>query len=316
MRKLRVLWCCVCLLGVGCGEFVEVPPAHVGKILTKSGYQQGLKTPSRFRLPYDFWNPPKLILAEASDHGIREQMKVFMPKEKLNLSFDVRGTFAIAADEKKIESIFDRLVPSKTGPSDSVRSIGFQQVYTTYAQQVIRKRAREIVAQYTIQQVLENRESISTQLLAAIREDLVHTPITVTVFGLADVQPPKVIIDAQEAAKKREIEIQEAEADKLVKLTEAEAALAVAKKQQQVDLTEAETQVLVNNKLAEGVTQAFITQRALKVLEAMANSRNKVFLIPNEALTNPAMLLGITNQALIDMQGNSSQARAGTVKSK
>ena len=98
--------CAAIVLGLatlltGCGELVEVPPAHVGKILTKSGYQQGLKGPSRFRLPYDFLNPPKLILAEVSDHGLREQMKVFMPKDQLNLSFDVRGTFAISSDEKE-----------------------------------------------------------------------------------------------------------------------------------------------------------------------------------------------------------------------
>ncbi len=301
MRKIGLLGLCgLCLMAVSCGELVEVPPAHVGKVLTNAGFQKGLKTPSRFRLPYDFFYPPKLILAEASDHGIKEQMKVFMPKDKLNLSFDVRGTFAIAADDTKIEAIFDRLVPAQGGPHDTVRRIGFQQVYETYAQQVIRKRSREVVAEYTIQQVLENRETISSKLLASVREDLKNTPITVTVFGLAEVQPPMVIINAQEAAKKREIEIQQAEADKLVKLTEAEAALEVAKKQQQVDLTEAETQVLVNKKLAEGVTQAFITQRALRVLEAMANSNNKVFLLPSEAMTNPALLMGITNQALLD----------------
>ena len=301
------------LLGVGgCGELVEVPPAHVGKVLTKAGYQQGLKSPSRFRLPYDFMNPPKLVLAEVSDHGIKESMKVFMPSDKLNLTFDVRGTFAISADEKKIEHIFDRLVPEHGGPHDTVRRIGFKQVYVTYAQQVVRKRSREVVAAYTIQQVLESREAISEKLLVALREDLSDTPISVTVFGLAEVQPPTVIINAQEAAKKREIEIQQAEADKLVKLTEAEAALAVAKKQQEVDLTEAETQVLVNKKLAEGVTEAFVTQRALKVLEAMAQSNNKVFVIPNEALANPAVLLGVSNQAFSDdMRGTVGGRKAG-----
>ena len=297
----------VCLLATGCGELVEVPPAHVGKILTKSGYQKGLKSPSRFRLPYDFLNPPKLVLAEVSDHGIKEEMKVFMPKDNLNLTFDVRGTFSITSAEAEIESIFDRLVPSQGGAGATVRGIGFQQVYQTYAQQVVRKRSREVVAEYTIQQVLESRETISEKLLAAVRKDLKNTPISVSVFGLAEVQPPLVIINAQEAAKKREIEIQQAEADKLVKLTEADAALEVAKKQQQVDLTEAETQVLVNNKLAEGVTQAFVTQRALKVLEIMAASDNKIFLVPNEALTNPALLMGITNQAFNDPQGQSSR---------
>ena len=149
------------------------------------------------------------------------------------------------------------------------------------------------MADHTIQQVLESREAISEKLQAAVRADLENTPITVTVFGLADVQPPTVIINAQEAAKKREIEIQQAEADKLVKLTEAEAALAVAKKQQEVDLTEAETQVLVNQKLAEGVTNAFVTQRALKrARDRWPPATTKSFWSPMRRLSNPAVADG------------------------
>ena len=146
-------------------------------------------------------------------------------------------------------------------------------------------------------QVMENREEISAELSKKVRARLKSTPITTIRFGLADVQPPKVIVDAQEAAKKREIEIQKAQADKIIKLTEAEAALEVAIKQQDVDLKEAETQVLVNKKLAEGVTQAWVTQRSLKVLEKLQNG-NHVILMPTEAYSNPAMMVGIMNKAM------------------
>jgi predicted small lipoprotein YifL len=33
-----------------CGQKVEVPPAHVGKIMTKDGYQESLIPTSKFRL--------------------------------------------------------------------------------------------------------------------------------------------------------------------------------------------------------------------------------------------------------------------------
>lgn len=34
-----------------CGERVEVPPAHLGKIMTKDGYLPGTVGTSKFRLP-------------------------------------------------------------------------------------------------------------------------------------------------------------------------------------------------------------------------------------------------------------------------
>ena len=34
----------------GCGTAVEVPPAHVGKLSTESGLQEGIIHPSKFRL--------------------------------------------------------------------------------------------------------------------------------------------------------------------------------------------------------------------------------------------------------------------------
>ena len=41
----------VAVILAGCGESVQVPPAYVGKILSKDGFQPGLIKPSQFRLP-------------------------------------------------------------------------------------------------------------------------------------------------------------------------------------------------------------------------------------------------------------------------
>ena len=116
-------------------------------------------------------------------------------------------------------------------------------------------------------------------------------------MGLSNIIPPDVVVIAQEQAKKREIEIQKAEADRVVQIKEAETAFAVAKKQQEVDLLEAETQVLVDKKLSEGVTEAFVVQRAMKALDKLVEKNNVIFL-PHEALTNPAIMMGLNRDAL------------------
>lgn len=284
----------------GCGQQVEVPPAHVGKLSTESGLQEGIIQPSKFRLEGFCWNCDSLILAEASDYGTSETMKIYMPKDQLNLDVDVRGVFSISADEGNIEMVFGRVTADQQ-PSERVRLISMGKVYNTYAKPVVREAVRSILTKYSIAQVMENRDVISEELAKEVRARLKATPVTAIRFGMADLQPPPVIVTAREKAKEREIAIQQAEANKQVALKEAEAALEVAVKQQQVDLKEAETQVLVNQKLAEGVNDAFVTQRWLKVMgELAANPEGRVIILPYEAVKNPAMLMGTFNRAMAE----------------
>lgn len=297
MQKFLTLAVCVGLLLFicACGHPVEVPPAHVGKLSTPSGLQEGIIPPSKIKL--DTWcvTCDSLILVEASDHPIKESMEIFMPKDKLNLLVEVRGTVSITAEEENVEKVFAR-VSAEATDDERVRLIQIETVYVVYGEPVIREAVRSVVINYEIAQVMQNRDAISQELTGIVREKLKASPLTVPQFGLADIQPPKVIVAAQEAAKEREIAIDRAEADKQVKLKEAEANLAVAFKQQEVDLKEAETQVLVDKKLAEGVSPAFIAQRSLKVLEILAASENKVFFLPTEAMQNPAIIMGSVNE--------------------
>ena len=80
----------------GCiGESVQVPPAYVGKILTKDGFQPGLISPSQFRLPVCFFYCDRLIVVESSDFGLKEDFRgdhaLYMPKSELAMPFDVGG---------------------------------------------------------------------------------------------------------------------------------------------------------------------------------------------------------------------------------
>lgn len=290
------------VLLVGCGQSVEVPPAHVGKLSTESGLQEGIIQPSKFRLEGMCINCDNLILVEASDHGTQESMLIYMPKDQLNLTVEVRGVFSISSEKSNVEMVFARIPADRVEDESRVRIIPMTKVYNTYAQPVIRETARSILTGYTIAEVMENRDAISMQLAQEVRKRLVTTPITTIQFGLADVQPPEVIVKARENAKEREIAIQKAEANKQVSLKEAEAAFEVAVKQQQVDLKEAETQVLVNNKLTEGVNAAFVTQRWLKIMSTLAeNPEGRVIILPYEAIGNPALMMGTLNQSISEL---------------
>lgn len=298
MRNVLIL--CVAALLASCGMRVEIPTGYVGKVLGPAGLESGIKTPSSFRLPVVMpWEAKSyLILAQTSDETFEESgMVVYMPKDRLNLTFDVRLTATIPVDETVIADMFSRLTHAPT-EHERIRQISIDHVYATYAQPIIRQRARETLARYTILEVLTNRAAVSQEMVALISEDLKTTPIRVFNFGLSDVQPPDVIVRAQETAKEREIAIEKAESEKAIALTQAGAQLEVARRQQEIDLLEAETQARVEEILASKVTQAFVIQRGLRVLEGLAASNNNVIFLPYEALSNPAILLPTLNASL------------------
>jgi len=132
------------LLLSACGQRVEVPPAHVGKILTKSGFQPEVVPPSKFRLEKCWAYCDRLVLVEVSDQSFKQTMQLFMPKDELNISFDIRGQASISDNPENIHRIFDKIVPPDGGV------VRFDQVFTTYAENRIRTVARSHMAKYTI----------------------------------------------------------------------------------------------------------------------------------------------------------------------
>jgi len=282
-----------------CGQKVEVPPANVGKILGKNGYMPDTIPPSKFRLAPCWAYCDKLVKLQVSDNQLEEPLKVFMPKDKLNITVDIRGTFSIPNDQKTVDAIFNKVVAEEYKEGSWITA---KQVYDVYGRQAVRGIVRSEITKYTIQEVLANRESIGQNIHAAISAKLktTNTPLSISRFELADVQPPKVIVEAQEAAKEREIDIQKAEASAQVALVEAEKALEIAKANRLVEREKASA-IAEQNKIASAsITPQVLAYKqletALAIVEAAAKNGNTVFLpIPTDAnstgtLTDSAVL--------------------------
>ena len=183
----------------GCAPQVQVPPAYVGKILTKDGYKPETVTPSKFRLEYCMVYCDQLILLQASDQSKTEPFQIFLPKDQLNMKLDVRMTLSVNKD--MIEFIYDK-VPAK----GSV--ISFDDIYDTYAMPVVRDVIRQVVTKYTINEIASSREQVSAELNAAVGRALSDKPIILQNLGLADVQFPPVITQAKEKAAERREQIE------------------------------------------------------------------------------------------------------------
>lgn len=94
-----------------CGTRVEVPPAHVGKIMTKDGYREGVIGTSKFRLEPCISYCDKLVLLPVADQASIENMEIFMPQDKLTLKVSIRTNLTIT-DQKQIDALFNSLPPA------------------------------------------------------------------------------------------------------------------------------------------------------------------------------------------------------------
>lgn len=297
MRMIRALAALAMLTALGaCGQYVEVPPASVGVVLTPNGYEAEVHPPSAFRLPVCLpWEVcSRIVIVEASDQGFETSMKLFMPKDELNIEFDVRGTASIAPDKETILRILDRVQAEDRG---NELYISFNKVFETYALPKIRTAARTQVSKYTIVDLVGQREAIGQQLMTDLQTAIRGTPITLTFADLADIQYPEIIVKAKEVAKEREVAIQKAEADKEVALVEAQTALEVAQADRLVRLEKARTIKEENDIVADSVTEKYLAYRQVEVMEEAARSPSATIFFPSEMLGSPGIERALATHA-------------------
>ncbi|MCB0336915.1 MAG: hypothetical protein KDD62_11445 [Bdellovibrionales bacterium] len=276
------------------GELVKLKVGYVGKTKMASGYQEGIHRPGYFRLPSTWWGlvPVQFVQAEVCDHHVTEHIEaLYMPKDKLNLKFDIEITISVKDDEQSLDAIYSRLTADRQ--DGSVSTITFQQVYNTYGQSVIRTVSQQVLATHTIEEVFADLAGTSQDIQKAINEHLKNSPLEVRMVGIGMISPPDVIITAVEKAKQREIDNEVAKSTKIINITNAEANYQIGLIEQQIQLVEAETQVLCDVVLNSTVSRPYIAQRSLRVLSNMAKNPNVHWLLSTEVFEDPALLLGV-----------------------
>ena len=266
-----------------CGSKVEVPAAHVAKIMTKDGYKADTIGTSKFRLDWCWAYCDKLVLLDASDQAVSEKMELFMPEDKLNMTFDLRLTMII--NPNKYEELFARIPPVD---QNGVDIISWNKAYVTYAQQIVRAEAREFLSDFTIAEIASSRETINAQLSQRLTKSINEkTPFQVRYVGLADIQYPIIIVEAQENAAERREKVQQEEAQLQISKVQLERQLQEQQLQRKVDVEKAMAEAEVARIQSQSLTSAYIRYRELQILEKLAESDNKVF-VPSAMLDSVA----------------------------
>lgn len=244
-----------------CGDRVEVPPAHVGKIMTKDGYQDNLIPTSKFRLPACWAYCDRLVLLDVSDKAYQESMSIFIPEDKLNLGVTVRATLSV--NPKKTAELFNAISPEGSAGQTSV--IANEQVYKTYASQIIQAEVREYLSQHSISQIASSNEKINADLSMRLGKAIeARTPFAVRHVGITNLKYPEIITKAQEAAAERREAIQQEEAQTQVSAARLERELREARLQRAIEKEKAETEALAQSTLAASVDSRVLQLRKLE----------------------------------------------------
>ena len=243
------------------GERVEIPPAHVGKIMTKDGYQEALIPTSKFRLSPCWAYCDRLVMLDVADKAYQENLSIFIPEDKLNLDVSVRATLSI--NPKKTAELFNTISPTDGRGSTSI--IANEQVYRTYASQIIQAEVREYLSQYSISQIASSNEKINADLGLRLGKEIeARTPFSVRHVGITNLKYPDIITKAQEAAAERREAIQQEEAQTQVSAARLERELREARLQRAIEKEKAETEALAQATLAASVDSRVLELRKLE----------------------------------------------------
>lgn len=247
-----------------CGTKVEVPPAHVGKIMTKSGYVEGMHGTSNFRLSPCMAYCDKLVLLNVADQANTENMEIFIPEDKLKLTLSIRTNLVIA-DPVKQERLFSQIAPT-TKSEDGVTSVIERDViYKTYAQQIILTETREYLSQFSISQIASSLEKVNAELRARLSKSLKErTPFDVRYVGITDISYPKIITDAQENAARRREQIQQEEAQREISKVTLERELQEAQLQRRIDVEKAQADAEADATRSRAITADILKIRQLE----------------------------------------------------
>lgn len=245
-----------------CGSQVEVPPANIGKVMTKDGYQEGLISTSKFRLPACINWCDRLVLLDVADKAYSEKLDIFIPEDKLNLGVTIRTTLSV--NPNKSAELFNKITSVPTQNS-SISAIENEKIYTTYARQIIQAEVREYLSQYSISQIASSNEKINSDLSIRLSKAISErTPFSVRHVGITELKYPPIITKAQEAAAERREAIQQEEAQTAVSAARQERELREARLQRAIDKERAETEALAQATLAQSVDSRVLELRKLE----------------------------------------------------
>jgi len=286
MKKTLSIVLCSLLLA-GCNS--QVPPGHIGKVRTVSGFNADPLGPGL----HSCWGRDKMYLLEVSDKQYNVPMSVLC-KDQLNFKFNIGVLVAVDKTKlKEINAAFENVTPE----GDS--TITADQLFKMYILPVVDQEARKVVSRYETREIATNREAVMTGVLASVNSAIKTSIMTVKRVTVNNLDFPDVITRAQEIRAQRQVEVQTMKAETERQMEKARGQLKVAQLEYERELIEAAMIADSNKIIGASITPGFLAWHELKVLGKAASGPNNWGFIPysnnaQKLLANPARLQQLT----------------------
>jgi len=246
----------VMFIFTGCNE--QVPAGYVGKIMGKNGWQPEIYPPSRVWLANNFWdiNKEKLFLVQTTTQKFVQPIKVLL-KDKLTLTAEIVFMGRITQNKKILNGLFNDM------PMNN-KMIKTSEVYETYGKMVVLNTARDIISQYTVDDVNKNYQRITVELFQALIPKLKGLPISIGDVTIGHIEYPKIVTEAIEKAKQRQMLIQQEQAQVQIEVTKAKGREQVALAEYKVKMLQAKQIRDFNKMIASGLTPSLIELKKIE----------------------------------------------------
>jgi hypothetical protein len=200
------------LTGCSDNEFREIPPGYIGKILTPTGWQEGIKEAGMVDIKEKRPNEPysQLVLCEATSVTIKETFGLpaegdpedhrIVTKTGAPISVDVRIQVMVPEEKRLRESIFAQVTPTPEEGLDRTSRIRLSDVYEQFAKAPIRNRIRGIfMKRKNYQDIIENYDTINAEIRSMIAKTFQETkiPLQLVAGEVSNVKADQRVLEAE-----------------------------------------------------------------------------------------------------------------------
>lgn len=255
---MRLIIVAVLLLVTGCTE--RVPPGFIGMRMTSKGLGSNILAPGN----HDVYGRDRLILVESQEPTMSEKLNVLC-KDDLNFGFDIKIRSHISIkDVKSLKQTLDRQGANMDWSAGSVGVLKYEHVYNNYVKPAARAVARRVVSKYETTAIREHRAQIDKAIDEQVRKAMEGTPVEITSVLSSNYDYPKVITDAVEAKRKKQIQIEEEDASRAIELAKANNRMLVAQKMKAARAAEGEAEAAYIKITGNALSKQFLALRRIE----------------------------------------------------
>jgi len=221
-----------------------------------------------------------MYLIEVSDQEQTINMNVLC-KDSLNFSFVVAVLSSVDRENKELlQKMFESVTPLNNSTV-----ITADQIFQTYARNVIDQEARKIVSNYETSEIVAKRKEILGEIQTSVSGALDGTIIDVKRVTVNNLDFPEVVTRAQEERARRQVEIETERAEQKKRLLKAENALKISELQYKQQLLEAAMIADSNRIIGASLSPEYLAWWQLKTMSEAAQGPNNWGFIPYSDFT-------------------------------